>query len=140
MTDGFTHFHKVRLDLLTKYPSPNGFDITELGHPWWLPREATNEELRNTWKHCDMGNPLIDRLPATLSEYFQAGVRYVITNSEAKGRYFPANGPPRAKNYPAWTAFYGSLDDQELIQTFDPANWDGKGPVIRVYKLLKTGH
>ena len=138
--DAFSRFHKIRLDLLTKHPAPDGFEITQLGHPWWLKMEATNEELRGKFKHLDMGSPLVDRLPQTLAEYWKAGLRYVVTNGEARGRYFPKDEPPRVKAYPTWVAFYRSLKDHELIKTFDPKDWGGKGPIIWVYRLTKAGN
>jgi hypothetical protein len=86
-----------------------------------------------------MGNPLLDRLPQSLAQYWQSGIRYVITNSDARGRYFPKGQPPRLETHPTWVGFYRTLQDHELIKTFDPKDWSGKGPVIWVYRLIKSG-
>jgi hypothetical protein len=72
------------------------------------------------------------RKPATLAEYRARGVRYVVTNSDARKRY-EAAGAERA--FPSFVRFYRELAALEPVATFDPADWRGKGPVVRIYEL-----
>lgn len=131
----FTQNQEVRLDLLRRYPPPDGFDLDELGHPWWLPREKSDAELRSDPTDLDMGNPLVSRQPGPLAEYRREGIRYVVTNGLARNQYFtPAR---RGARFPSFVRFYHELDRTERIRTFDPASWGGKGPVIWVYDLTR---
>jgi 4-amino-4-deoxy-L-arabinose transferase-like glycosyltransferase len=120
----FTRAQAQRLDLLRRYPSPDAFDIVELGHPWWLPREKSDEELRSSPTDLDMGNPLASRQPKTTDGYRAEGIRFVVTNSEARNRYFPS-----------FFRFYRQLERERLVRAFDPADWGGKGPVVWIYDL-----
>ncbi len=130
----FTHHQETRLDLLRRHPPEEGRNIDELGHQWWLPAEKTDEELRRDDKDLDMGNPIVSRRPRTLAEYRADGVRYVVTNSAAQSLYFhPRRG--RAATFPSFARFYGELRRLRPLATFDPKNWEGKGPVIWIYDL-----
>jgi hypothetical protein len=131
----FTQNQGLRLDLLRRYPPPDGFNLDELGHPWWLPREKSDAELRSDPTDLDMGNPLVSRQPRPLAEYRREGVRYVVTNGLARNQYFtPAR---RGDRFPSFVRFYRELDRTERIRTFDPAAWGGKGPVIWVYDITR---
>jgi 4-amino-4-deoxy-L-arabinose transferase-like glycosyltransferase len=131
----FTHHQGLRIDLLRRYPPRDGFNLDELGHQWWLPREKTDQELRSNATDLDMGNPLVSRQPKPLAEYRREGVRYVITNSLARDQYFTRS--PRGANFPSFVRFYRELDGTRRIRTFDPAEWGGNGPVIWVYDLAQ---
>lgn len=131
----FTHHQDLRIELLRKYPPADGLNMDELGHQWWLPREKSNAELRSNPVDLDMGNPLVTRQPGTAEEFRADGVRFVITNSEARDQYFKG---PRGPNFPSFVRFYQSLErGKRRIRTFDPRDWDGKGPVIWVYDLAQ---
>lgn len=131
----FTENQAVRLDLLRRYPPADGFDLDELGHPWWLPQEKSDAELRSDPTDLDMGNPLVSRQPAPLAEYRREGVRYVITNSLARNQYFtPAR---RGVHFPSFVRFYRELDRTERVRTFDPTRWGGKGPVVWIYDITR---
>jgi hypothetical protein len=129
----FTQNQGVRLDLLRRYPPPDGFDLDELGQPWWLPREKSDAELRSDPADLDMGSPLVSRQPAPLAEYRREGVRYVVTNSLARNQYFTPAG--RGARFPSFVRFYRELERTERVRTFDPAAWGGKGPVVWIYDL-----
>ena len=130
---GFTAGESARLNLLEKFPAPNGFNVMRLGHPWWSPEELSDDILRASKEHLRMGNPLISRVPRSLAEYQQMGVDYIITNSMAEKRYFDALGPN--ERFPSFVRFYNDLRKLEPVQMFDPAEWNGKGPTIYVYRL-----
>jgi dolichyl-phosphate-mannose-protein mannosyltransferase len=131
----FTQNQGLRLDLLRRYPPADGFNLDELGHPWWLPREKSDAELRSNPTDLDMGNPLVSRQPQPLAEYRREGVRYVVTNSLARNQYFtPAR---RGLRFPSFVRFYQELDRTERLRTFAPAAWGGKGPVIWVYDITR---
>ena len=130
----FTRHQGRRLDLLRRYPAEEGRDILELGHPWWLQREKSDAELRSDPADLDMGNPLVTRQPKTVDEYRAEGIRYVVTNSHAKSRYF-GKLAKRGEAFPSFTRFYRGLERERLLRTFDPADWGGKGPVIWIYEL-----
>lgn len=131
----FTQNQGLRLDLLHRYPPADGFNLDELGHPWWLPREKSDAELRSDPTDLDMGNPLVSRQPGPLAEYRREGVRYVVINSLARNQYFtPAR---RGLRFPSFVRFYQELDRTERIRTFDPTAWGGKGPVIWVYDITR---
>ncbi|HEY4565604.1 MAG TPA: hypothetical protein VIJ36_21695, partial [Thermoanaerobaculia bacterium] len=131
----FTQNQGLRLDLLRRYPPADGFNLDELGHPWWLPREKSDAELRSDPTDLDMGNPLVSRQPKPLAEYRREGVRYVVINSLARNQYFtPAR---RGLRFPSFVRFYQELDRTERIRSFDPAAWGGKGPVIWVYDITR---
>jgi hypothetical protein len=125
----------LRVELLQRFPPRDGRDLDELGHPWWLPREKTDEELRRDPRDLDMGNPLVSRQPRRLDEYRRQGIRYVVTNSEARDQYFNPN--PRGSRFPSFRRFYRELDGTLRLRTFDPAAWEGKGPVIWIYDLTQ---
>ncbi|MFL6235590.1 MAG: glycosyltransferase family 39 protein [Thermoanaerobaculia bacterium] len=131
----FTENQELRLDLLRRYPPPDGFNLDELGHPWWLPREKSDAELRSDPTDLDMGNPLVSRQPGPVAEYRREGVRYVVTNSLARNQYFTPFG--RGPRFPSFVRFYRELDRTERVRAFDPASWGGKGPVIWVYDLTR---
>ncbi len=130
----FTEHQAVRLRLLKRHPPAGAFDVEELGHPWWLPREKTDAALAASAVDRDMGNPLTSRQPRPLAEYRRSGIRYVVTNSTARSRYFrPVR---RAEAFPSFVRFYEELArEARLVATFDPRAWDGKGPVVWVYAL-----
>lgn len=130
----FTHHQGTRLDLLRRYPPAEGRNIDELGHQWWLLTEKTDEELRSNEVDLDMGNPIVSRRPKSLAEYRADGVRYIVTNSEAQTPYFKAKRP-LAQNFPSFARFYRELGTLRPLQTFDPEEWGGKGPVITIYDL-----
>lgn len=131
--EGFTTGQKRRFDLLLKYPPEHVFNIDRLGHQWWLPEEKSLRELAESWEDRDMGNPLIDRLPRTIDQYRKDGYDYIITNSDASGRYFPDG--IKKDTFPSFFRFYRSLNDLAPLKTFDPGEWDGKGPIVWIYKL-----
>lgn len=130
----FTHHQGTRLQLLRSYPPPQGRNIDELGHQWWLPAEKTDAELRSNEVDLDMGNPIVSRQAKTLAEYRAEGVRYVVTNEDAQSLYFhPKRGT--AATFPSFARFYRELGALRPLKTFDPAAWSGKGPVIWIYDL-----
>lgn len=128
----FTRAQGRRLDLLRRFPSEASFDIVELGHPWWLPREKSDAELRSDPVDLDMGNPLVSRQPQSVDEYRAEGVRFVVTNSDARKSYFRDG---REESFPSFVRFYRGLDRERLVRTFDPAVWGGKGPIVWIYDL-----
>jgi Dolichyl-phosphate-mannose-protein mannosyltransferase len=132
----FTDHQGTRLDLLRRFPPRDGRNIDELGHPWWLSREKTDEELRRDPADLDMGSPLVSRVPRTLAEYRGQGIRYVITNTDARDTYFDPK-MNRSAGFPSFVRFYNELKRLEPVKTFDPAAWHGKGPVIWVYDLAQ---
>jgi hypothetical protein len=131
--EAFTKHQSRRLDLLSRFPPTYAFDVTELGHPWWLNREVPQEELLGAWKHRDMGNPLCDRIPRSLEEYRDSGIRYVVTNSRAQRRYLDREQTRAA--FPSFVRFYERLRGLEPTKVFDPAPWGAKGPTIWIYDL-----
>ena len=131
--DAFTAKQQTYLELILKYPPDYGFDIYRLGHQWWLPEELTDEELRSSAKHRDMSNPLVSRVPKRISEYQKMGIQYIITNSRAQGFY--EKGDIVSASFPSFTRFYGELEGQKLIHKFDPATFNGKGPIVFIYTL-----
>lgn len=134
----FTYNQEKRLELLRKHPPRDGRDVVELGHQWWLPAERTNEELRSSRSALDMGNPVVSRVPKTLDEYRRDGVRWIVTNSEARLQYFKLD--LKNKGFPSFVRFYTELDGDgaRLVKTFDPEAWGGKGPEIWVYEVVPT--
>jgi hypothetical protein len=133
LPDGpFIHHQELRIRLLERYPPADGVNLDEFGHQWWLPKEKTDAELRGNAIDLDMANPLISRQPRSLDSYRGEGIRYVITNSDAQRRY---HKPRMQRGFPSFARFYRELREARLIQTFDPAAWEGKGPVVWVYDL-----
>ncbi|HWN43665.1 MAG TPA: glycosyltransferase family 39 protein [Thermoanaerobaculia bacterium] len=130
----FTQHQGKRLQLLRRYPAEEGFDIVELGHPWWLQSEKSDAELRSNPVDLDMGSPLVTRQPKTIGEYRAEGVRFVVTNSEARSKYFGRRAK-HGEGFPSFVRFYRGLERERLLRTFDPADWGGKGPVIWIYDL-----
>lgn len=130
--EAFTAFQRERLSLLIRYPSPTAFDVDELGHPWWWPHELSEEVIRATPRHRRMSNPLKLYEPPTLAELRARGYAYVITNDSAAGRYL---GPTAARDFPSYVRFYAELKALPILARFDPAAWDGKGPVVTIYKV-----
>lgn len=128
----FTRAQGQRLELLRRYPAPDAFDVDELGHPWWLPREKSDAELRSTPTDLDMGNPLVSRQPRSVEEYRAEGIRFVVTNSDARKRYFEGG---EGDGFPSFVRFYRGLEKARLVRAFDPADWSGKGPIIWIYEL-----
>lgn len=132
----FTHHQTTRLQLLRRFPPAEGRNIDELGHQWWLPAEKSDAELREDPRDLDMGNPLVSRQAKTVAAYRAAGVRYIVTNSVAQSIYFhPQRG--RAATFPSFARFYRELHALDPVRTFDPASWNGKGPVVWIYDLQK---
>jgi hypothetical protein len=132
----FTQHQAKRLELLRRYPPEEGLDILELGHPWWLQSEKSDAELRSNPVDLDMGNPLFTRQPKTVDEYRAEGIRFVVTNSEARSKYF-GEMAKWGEGFPSFIRFYRSLERERLLRTFDPAGWGGKGPVIWIYDLRR---
>jgi hypothetical protein len=133
----FTAHQGTRLALLRRFPPHDGRNLDELGHPWWLPQEKTDAELRRDPKDLDMGSPLVSRRPQPLADYRRQGIRFVITNSAAQQMYLdPQRG--RAAEFPSFARFYRELAGLKPVKTFDPASWQGKGPVIWIYDLGAT--
>ncbi|MFL6294218.1 MAG: glycosyltransferase family 39 protein [Thermoanaerobaculia bacterium] len=130
----FTRHQGQRLQLLRRYPAREGRDILELGHPWWLQGEKPDAELRRNPVDLDMGNPLVTRQPKTIDEYRAEGIRFVVTNSEARSKYF-GKMAKRQEAFPSFARFYRGLERERLLRAFDPADWGGKGPVIWIYDL-----
>lgn len=130
----FTQHQGTRLQLLSRYPPKEGLDIVELGHPWWLRAEKSDAELRRDPVDLDMGNPLVTRQPKSVDEFRAEGIRYVVTNSEARIKYF-GQMAKRGESFPSFVRFYRGLDQERLIRTFDPAEWGGKGPIVWIYDL-----
>jgi 4-amino-4-deoxy-L-arabinose transferase-like glycosyltransferase len=131
----FTAHQGLRLALVRRFPPADGRDVTELGHQWWLPREKTDAELRSNVVDLDMGNPLVSRVPKTLAEYRAEGIRWVVTNQEARWWYL--GNPARGRSFPSFVRFYRELERLRPVRTFDPVSWGGKGPVVWVYDLGK---
>lgn len=130
--DSFTVHQIKRLDLLERFPPQHAFNFDELGHPWWSPTELTNAEMRAAREHRTMGNPLSEYEPLTAQRYAEAGYRYIITNSEARSHYLSEEA---AANHPSYVRFYQSLQELEPLMIFDPADWQGKGPTVEIYRL-----
>jgi 4-amino-4-deoxy-L-arabinose transferase-like glycosyltransferase len=133
-TGPFTEHQGTRLELLHRFPPRQGRNIDELGHQWWLASEKSNEELRSDPADLDMGNPLVSRRPSPLADYRRQGIRYVVTNSEARQMYFDRERG-KAATFPSFVRFYRELGRLQPVKTFDPASWGGKGPVIWIYDL-----
>jgi hypothetical protein len=133
----FTQHQALRLELLGRYAPKDAMNIDELGHPWWLPREKSDAELRSNPADLDMGSPLVSRQPRSLDAYRAQGIRYIVTNSEARGRYFDGGKKARG-GFPSFTRFYQALAETQPLQTFDPVTWGGKGPVIWIYDLASA--
>ena len=131
-----TAHQKTRLNLISQFPSKHSFDVYELGHPWWLPAELSDEELRKSEKHRDMGNPLTSRKPKRLVEDKAEGIQYIVTNSEAQSRYKLEEGIPSA--FPSFVRFYRSLEQLKPMKTFRPSLVGGKGPDFFIYDVLKA--
>ncbi len=125
---------KTRLTLISKIPSQYGFDLYELGHAWWLPAELSDEELRKSERHRDMGNPITSRIPKRLEEYRFKGTQYIVTNFEAQSRYKFKDGIPPA--FPSFVRFYSSLKQIKPIKTFKPFLVGGKGSDIFIYDII----
>ncbi|HYG64240.1 MAG TPA: glycosyltransferase family 39 protein [Thermoanaerobaculia bacterium] len=132
----FTHHQGLRVRLLQQYPPADGVNLDEFGHQWWLPQEKTDAELLNP-VDMDMANPLISREPKPLDAYRAQGIRYLVTNSEAQGRYRKRQ---LQESFPSFARFYRELRGAHLIKTFDPATWGGKGPVVWVYDLAPAAN
>ena len=109
--------------------------MDELGHQWWLPREKSDAELRSNSLDLDMGNPLVTRQPKTVEEFREDGIRFVVTNSDARDQYFTKS--PRGGNFPSFVRFYQGLEKTRRIATFDPREWNGKGPVVWIYDIAQ---
>lgn len=133
----FTHHQDLRIELLRTYPPKDGLNLDELGHQWWLAREKSDAELRSNPVDLDMGNPLVTRQPGPAEQFRQAGVRYVVTNSEARDQYFVA-GDPRGASFPSFVRFYETLERTRRLRTFDPRDWGGKGPVLWIYDITQA--
>ncbi|HYH47188.1 MAG TPA: glycosyltransferase family 39 protein [Thermoanaerobaculia bacterium] len=131
----FTYHQGLRLDLVRRYPPQDGLDVTELGHQWWLPREKTDAELRSNPVDLDMSNPIVSRVPKGLAEYRRDGIRWLVTNDGARLRYF--KNQKRGRGFPSFVQFYRELDGLTPVRVFDPEEWGGKGPVVRVYDLRR---
>jgi dolichyl-phosphate-mannose-protein mannosyltransferase len=130
----FTNNQDRRLAVLERYPPAEGFDLDELGHQWWRQSEKSDAELRRDPSDLEMSSPLVSRQPKTAEEYAAAGVRWVITNSNARDRYFT----DRFRGFPSFRRFYESLGRARLVKTFDPRDLGesgGKGPVVWIYDL-----
>lgn len=134
--EAFTQYESVRLELLRRYPPVNGRDVDLLGHPWWLPRETPDEELRASLRHRDMGNPLLDRTPQPLAAYEAQGYDWIVTNSEAQQRYFESEALGEA--FPSFRRFYEALHARKPYHVIDPEEWGGNGPVVTVYRLSRS--
>ncbi len=128
----FLFRRREALELLRRHPPDPAFDVDELAHPWWSPRELSREEIlkdRDNWR---FGNPLVDRRPLPLGEYRRRGVRYVVTNSLAMERY---DFPGASERYPAFVRFYRELRALTPLAVFDPTSLGAHGPVVYVYDL-----
>lgn len=130
--EAFTAFQRERLELLLRHPPDPGFDVDELGHPWWWPRELSAEEIRGNPRHRRLANPLKLYEPPSLGELRARGYAYVVTNDRAAGRY---RSPTAAADFPGYVRFYAELAALEPVARFDPAEWGGKGPVVTVYRV-----
>lgn len=130
--EAFTAFQRERLGLLIRHPAEPAFDMDELGHPWWWPHELSEREIRATPRHRRMSNPLKLYEPPTLAELRARGYAFVVTNDRAAGRYL---GPDAVRDFPSYVRFYRELARLEPLVRFDPAEWDGKGPVVTVYRV-----
>lgn len=129
----FTRHQERRLALLSEYPPSDGLDIDRLGHPWWLEKEIPAVKLRKSHYHTRVGNPLVQRVPLTLEGYRRVGIDFVVTNS--KGQRSMKNRPDFQDSFPSFYRFYSELDSARLVQTFDPAEWNGKGPEVWIYDI-----
>jgi hypothetical protein len=132
----FILHQRLRVRLLQRYPPADGVNLDEFGHQWWLPEEKSDAELLNP-VDMDMANPLISRQPKPLDAYRTQGIRYLVTNSEARTRYRKAR---MQQSFPSFARFYRELRGARLVKTFDPASWGGKGPVVWVYDLTPAAN
>jgi len=131
--EAFTANQEKLIRIREQHASPAARNVDRLGHLWWLNEEQTEEDLLADERNRSMSNPLVQRAPKTLEQYERLGYDYIVTNSSARAPYF--DGSPRAQNFPTWKKFYAALDQREPVQVFDPREWGGKGPVVRVYRL-----
>ena len=129
--------HESGADGVPRIAPRRGFDLYELGHQWWLPSEITDEQLRSSAIHRDMGNPLISRRPKRVSDYRKSGIQYIVTNSKAQSYYDPND--ERGSQFPSFLQFYSDLNEQKPIYTLDPYDLGNKGPKIFIYNLANEG-
>ena len=131
--EAFTAHQGILLSILEGHPPRHGKNLDALGHPWWLEREPTDKQILSDRANREASNPLLPRVPKSVSEYRRLGYRFIVTNSSARDRYF--DGPDKVERYPTWVAFYEALDKLDPIKVFDPSNWGGKGPVVWIYRF-----
>lgn len=130
----FTYHQQRRLELLGQYMPAEARNVDFLGRPWWLARQKSDEEIAASLVDTDMSNPLISRVPRSLDEYRAEGVRYVLTTSIGRRRWLARFDDPELR-FPDFVRFYESLENLGPIETLDPAEWGGKGPVIEIFDL-----
>lgn len=133
--EAFTAFQRERLELLRRHPADPGFDIDELGHAWWSPREASEEEIRADPRQRRFASPLKLYEPPSLAALRARGYRWVVTNELAAGRY---RGATAARDFPSYVRFYRELAALPVVARFDPADWGGKGPVVTVLGVPRS--
>jgi hypothetical protein len=83
-----------------------------------------------------MSSPLVRRVPSRLAEYRRRGVRYVVTNSDAREQY--RRNALKRSGFPSFVRFYRELEACPRVASFDPATWGGKGPLVWVYDLGRS--
>ena len=83
-----------------------------------------------------MANPLVSRVPKTVAEYRDTGVRYIATDTIAECWYAE---PGAAENFSSFGRFYGERRRLEPLKVFDPRRWGGKGPLVYVYDVGTPG-
>lgn len=130
--EAFTAFQRQRLELSMRHPAEPAFDVDELGHPWWSPTELDEATIRSDPRHRAMANPLKRYLPPPIAGLCAEGYRFVITNSMAMSRY---DSPEGQRDFPGYARFYRELARLTPLVRFDPREFDGKGPVVLVYRL-----
>lgn len=130
----FIRAQRPRLDLLGRYPAAESFNFDELADPWWLSEEVPPEHLTTDAYHLDMGNPLVIRIPRPLAAYQAEGVRYLVLTSQTQRLY---DGTERGTKFPSYRRFLEDVAALHPVRRFDPADWQGKGPIVWIYDLTQ---
>ena len=126
----FTRVQAKLIDILTRFPASEGRNIDLLGDPWWLSHEIPEKELRTSTKHLDMGNPLVSRIPKSLSALHSEGYRYLVIPGEQSSWQ-----RLRQSRFPSWKRFYREIGELKPLKRFDPRDWNGQGPIVQIYEV-----
>lgn len=128
---------RQQLELFKEFEPEEGRNLDLLARPWWLAREKSDEKLARSAIDARMGNPIISRAPRSLRSYRDDGIRYIVATSVGASWLSDFEDPEM--RFPSFVRFYDALERLEPIATIDPAEWNGKGPVIWIYDLTQLG-